>query len=94
MREQKGITLVALVITIIVLLILAGVGISMALSPDGIFNRAQEAVNEYSNKAQEEEDIINQYVNIIDEQFNAIQNPGNTTNDTTDDDTSGDETTT
>ena len=41
--RNKGITLVALVITIIVLLILAGVTISLALTNGGIFNKAQEA---------------------------------------------------
>ena len=42
-KEQKGITLVALVITIIVLLILAGVTIAMVLGDNGIINRANEA---------------------------------------------------
>ena len=43
MRDEKGITLVALVITIIVLLILAGVTI-LALSGDnGILNRASQS---------------------------------------------------
>ncbi len=43
MRNQKGITLVALVITIIVLLILAAVSISMVLGPNGILNQATDA---------------------------------------------------
>lgn len=40
MRDQKGITLIALVITIIVLLILAGVTIAMLSGENGILNRA------------------------------------------------------
>ena len=46
-KEQKGITLIALVITIIVLLILAGVTIAMLTGENGILNRATktEAVN-------------------------------------------------
>jgi len=40
MREQKGITLIALVITIIVLLILAGVTIAMLSGENGILTRA------------------------------------------------------
>jgi len=40
---QKGITLIALVITIIVLLILAGVTINMVLGEDGIIKQAQDA---------------------------------------------------
>ena len=39
-REQKGITLVALVITIIVLLILAGVTIAALSGPNGILSNA------------------------------------------------------
>ncbi len=43
MRNERGITLVALVVTIVVLLILAGVTITYALSNNGIFKKAQEA---------------------------------------------------
>lgn len=42
-REQKGITLVALVITIIVLLILAGVTIAALSGPNGILTNATNA---------------------------------------------------
>ena len=45
-KEQKGITLVALVITIIVLLILAGVSIAMLTGDNGIFNKATTAKDE------------------------------------------------
>ena len=43
MKENKGITLIALVITIIILLILAGVGIAMLTGDNGLFKRAKEA---------------------------------------------------
>ncbi len=43
MRNQRGITLIALVITIIVLLILAGVSIAMLTGQNGILTRAQDA---------------------------------------------------
>ena len=42
-RKENGVTLVALVITIIVLLILAGVTVSMVLGDDGILSQAEEA---------------------------------------------------
>ncbi len=42
-KRQKGITLIALVITIIVLIILAGIAISMTLGENGIFAKAKEA---------------------------------------------------
>ena len=41
--KEKGITLIALVVTIVVLLILAGVSISMLTGENGIINKAQEA---------------------------------------------------
>ena len=43
-RQVKGITLIALVVTIIVLLILAGVAISLTIGQNGIITRAQTAV--------------------------------------------------
>ena len=48
-KEKKGITLIALVITIIVLLILAGISISMLTGQNGILNRAQEAKEQTQN---------------------------------------------
>ena len=50
MKEQKGITLVALVITIIILLILAGISIA-ALNDSGLFTKANEAKNKSDNAA-------------------------------------------
>lgn len=43
--EVKGITLISLVITIIILIILAGVTINLTLGENGLFNTAKEAVN-------------------------------------------------
>ena len=43
MKNEIGITLIALVITIIVLLILAGVTISTLIGESGIITRANEA---------------------------------------------------
>ena len=49
MKKQKGITLIALVITIIVLLVLAVVSIRIAVN-NGIITKANEAVNAYSEE--------------------------------------------
>ena len=46
MRNQRGITLIALVITIIVLLILAGVSIAMLTGDNGILKNADTAAEE------------------------------------------------
>ena len=48
-KENKGITLIALVVTIIVLLILAGISISMLTGKNGILNRAAEAKESSKN---------------------------------------------
>ena len=43
-KEKRGITLIALIITIIVLLILAGVTISMVVGDNGVLKQAQNAI--------------------------------------------------
>ena len=67
-KNQRGITLIALVVTVIVLLILAGISISMLTGQNGILNRAQEAKektevaqDDENEKLQGYEKIINKY---------------------------------
>ena len=50
MRDTRGITLVALVITIIVLLILAGVTIYLTIGENGLLNRTEGAVTEHTKQ--------------------------------------------
>ena len=52
--QEKGITLIALVVTIIILLILAGVTLNIALSDNGLFNKAKKATDDYE-EAQDRE---------------------------------------
>ena len=54
LKNQKGITLVALVITIIVLLILATVAITMAIDSDGLFAKANKAATDWNAAVQDE----------------------------------------
>ena len=54
-KEMKGITLVALVVTIVVLLILAGVSINTVLGDDGIIKKAKEAAETTKRVSAEEE---------------------------------------
>ena len=56
LRRNKGITLIALVVTIIVLLILAGISISMLTGQNGILTNASKAKNE-TGEAQIEEKV-------------------------------------
>lgn len=48
-QANQGITLVALVITVIVMLILAGVAISMTVGENGIFKKSKEGAEIYNN---------------------------------------------
>ena len=59
-RREKGITLIALIVTIIVLLILAGVTINLAVSDQGIFNKAKTAARAYKNASEEEQTELNE----------------------------------
>ena len=63
---NKGITLVALVITIIILLILAGVAIT-ALTTTGLFENAKQAKNAMENAETKENTILSDYDNKINE---------------------------
>ena len=70
LKYNKGITLIALVITIIVLLILAGVSIAMLTGENGILTQAQNAKNRTEEAQVEEENRLNEYNNIINNYVN------------------------
>ena len=72
MRDKKGITLVALIITVIVMLILAGVAIGLTIGDNGIFKKSKEGAKIYQNSTNNETnnlkevekemgDLMNQY---------------------------------
>lgn len=67
MKKQvnSGITLIALVITIIILLILAGIVINLTIGQRGILNRAEEAGRNYVKAAQEEEQTLEELLKDI-----------------------------
>ena len=56
-KNEKGITLIALVVTIIILLILAGVSIT-TLSGDGLFGRAESSAAKYEQASQAENSTL------------------------------------
>ena len=60
MRKEKGITLVALVVTIIVLIILAGISINLVLGDNGIITIAQKAKENIELAKIEEETELNE----------------------------------
>ena len=66
LKSDKAITLVALIITIIILLILAGVSLSMVLGDNGLINKAQSSVDKYQQSANNEQIILNSIEEYID----------------------------
>ena len=85
-RTQKGITLIALVVTIVVLLILAGVSLNAIFSENGIINRVKDAQNKMNGATQNDLESINELNNWIDGKINgntggenkAVTNPYDT----------------
>lgn len=72
-KSNKGITLVALIITIIVLLILAGVSISLVLQGN-ILGNAEKAVDSYNAAVTDENDNLTYINQLIDNKINEIVN--------------------
>ncbi len=65
-KDTKGITLIALIVTIIIMLILAGVGISILIGPNNIIERAKEATSKYKTAANNEGTALNTLSNQLD----------------------------
>ena len=75
-NNMKGITLIALVITIIVLLILAGVTINLTLGENGIFRTAEQAGRNYTQAQEQEFAGLSNFENTIND---IIEGNGNNT---------------
>ena len=59
-RDNKGITLIALVITVVILIILASITIDAAFGENGLINSAQQAKNQTEQIVDNEKDSLNQ----------------------------------
>ena len=73
LKNEKGITLVSLVITIIVLIILAAVSINLTIGSDGIITRAKEAAENMEVAALEEQEMLNTLYGQLD---GSVENGG------------------
>ena len=73
LKNKSGITLIALVITILVLLILAGVAIYLAIGENGLFNQTKIAVEKYKEAQNKEEEELQLVYNEIE----GLNNKGN-----------------
>ncbi|MEI3395249.1 MAG: hypothetical protein V8R82_06080 [Clostridia bacterium] len=65
-RKEQGITLIALIITIVILLILAGIGIAVLTGENGLFTRAQQAKEKTIEAQKNEESTISEYMDEMD----------------------------
>ena len=74
LKNTKGITLIALVITIIVLIILASVSMAVVFNQDGIIAKARQAKSDYANAQNEEATTIGSLISKIDEAENGNNN--------------------
>ena len=66
-KQERGITLIALVVTIVVLLILAGVSISLVLNNNGVISKAKDAKNQYAEAQTNDEKQLNEVSDWIKE---------------------------
>ena len=77
LKEQKAITLIALVITVVVMLILAGVTINLTLRENGIFTTAQQAAKNYTDAQNKEMVDLGDFTNLVNETINGLGQAGN-----------------
>ena len=82
-KQEKGITLIALVVTIVVLLILAGVSVNALFGNSGIIEKAKEAQNKMNQATQKDLDAINELNNWIDGKINGSSGENTTGGNTT-----------
>lgn len=76
-RKQNGITLVALVITIVVLLILAGVTISSLTGNDSLLSGARQARNAYADDEKNTQTFLNDAMDFITNELPKPKSPNN-----------------
>ena len=77
-KSKKGITLVALVVTIVVLLILAGVSINLVLGDNGIISKAQEAKTKQAEASENDLKGMNSLIEQMESALNGSGNGGKT----------------
>ena len=75
-KSKSGITLIALVVTIVVLLILTGITISLVFSENGIIEKAREAANKTNQAIINEQVQMNEVGTTIDNMLNGTNEVG------------------
>ena len=75
MKKERGITLVALVITVIILLILAGVALSLITGEEGLFARTNHSAQKYKDASQAEADKVDSVVSELEKYSEGTTTP-------------------
>ena len=71
--KKNGITLIALVVTIVVLLILAGVSLNAIFSENGLINRAKDAQNKMDQATQNDLAQLDELDSWLENQVNGVE---------------------
>ena len=69
-RKETGITLLSLCVTLIVMIILAGIALRLSIGNDGIIGMTSNTVDQYTNATDQEQEGLNRFV----DEFNSILN--------------------
>ncbi len=81
-KEQKGVTLVALVVTIVILLILVAIGISTLTGDNGLITKAKEASQKTEEANEKENQTLQEIENIIEDKTEGTNWKGELNHDT------------
>ena len=69
-KNQSGITIISLVVTLVVMLIVAGVALNLGVGDKGLIGSTQNTIDQYENVSEQEQIAVNQMV----EDFNQVLN--------------------
>lgn len=69
MNKEKAVTMIALVVTIVVMLILAGVSLNLALSNDGTVDDVKGKLNLQKDMLQNHSEIMNSVISSQEEEW-------------------------
>lgn len=65
-KQERGITLIALIVTIVVLLILTGITLNMLFGNNGVIKMAKKSIEDYKNSKKEED---RELLSVFDKEF-------------------------
>ena len=77
LKKEKGVTLIALVVTIVILIILAAVSMTMVLGNNGIFTQAQKGANAMASAEANTQEGFNSMSAEIDKIIGGDEGSGN-----------------